>query len=66
MRKKKTAKETVAEIIAKVDEELLTPPVTTEAPKVEAPKTEEAKSTHYYRCNVELNNGKACNCSAFM
>jgi formate hydrogenlyase subunit 6/NADH:ubiquinone oxidoreductase subunit I len=60
MRKKKTAHETVAEVIAKVNEELLTPRVT-----IEAPKKEDTKN-HYYRCNIALDNGKACNCSAFM
>lgn len=61
MRKKKTAHETVAEVIAKVNEELLTPSVTME----EAPKNETTKE-HHYRCNVALDNGKPCNCIAFI
>jgi hypothetical protein len=32
---------------------------------VESAVKEEATSTHYYRCNVTLDNGKACNCFAF-
>lgn len=64
IRKKKTAKETVAEVIAKVDEELQISKVTVE---VVAPnKVEEQTDTHYYRCNVNLDNGKPCNCTAFL
>lgn len=60
--KKKSAKEIVTEVIAKVEEEV--------APKAEAPKTvvikEENSVLHYYRCNITLDNGKECNCPAFM
>ena len=51
--RKKTAKEVVTEVVAKVNEELA------------APKIEEPKADHYYRCNVTLANDKPCNCSAF-
>lgn len=62
MKKKKTAKEIVTEVIAKVDEELVTPSVS----NVAAPKKEEPTKTHYYLCNVSLNNHKPCNCVAFI
>jgi hypothetical protein len=61
MRKNKTAKETVAEVIAKVEQDL--------APKkapIEAAEKDEATKNHYYRCNVALDNGKPCNCIAFI
>jgi len=62
MRKKKTAKEIVTEVIAKVEQEVSIPEVTI------APITGvvEHEDTHYFRCNVTLNNGKACNCTAFI
>lgn len=56
--KKKTAKQVVDEVIEKVKEELAVP-----APKAEETK-DEAK--HYYLCNVTLENGKTCNCVAFI
>lgn len=57
MRKKKTAKEVVEEVVAKVNADLTA--------EVAAPKKEETNN-HYYLCNVTLSNGKSCNCSAFM
>jgi hypothetical protein len=56
MRKKKTAHETVAEVIAKVNEELS---------KEVVPNLEPNKN-HYYLCNVTLDNAKPCNCNAFI
>jgi len=61
MRSKKTAKQIVDEVVIKVNEEL---PAKVEAPK--AVSNEEDNVLHYYRCNITMNNGKSCNCSAFM
>lgn len=57
--KKKTAKQVVTEVIAKVEEKLATPSVS----NVSTPKEDK---THYYLCNVTLENAKACNCVAFI
>lgn len=59
MKKKKSAKEVVTEVIAKVEEALATETVT----EVVAPKEDK---THYYLCNVTLDNNKPCNCNAFI
>lgn len=59
MRKKKSAKEVVTEVIAKVEEELATPTVV----EVVAPVEDK---THYYLCNITLGNNKPCNCNAFI
>lgn len=59
MKKKKSAKEVVTEVIAKVEEELATDSVS----NVAAPKEDK---THYYLCNVTLGNSKPCNCNAFI
>ena len=58
MRSKKTAKQTVDEVVTKVKEEL--------PAKAEAPKTVEPETTHYYLCNVTLGRAQACNCVAFI
>lgn len=46
---RKTAKQIVDEVVAKVKE-------------AEAPKIEEPKKEHYYRCMTIVAPGSACNC----
>jgi hypothetical protein len=58
MKSKKTAKQIVDEVVTKVNAEL--------PAKAEAPKTVEPDKTHYYLCNVTLDNNKPCNCAAFI
>lgn len=56
MKSKKTAKQIVDEVVAKVNEEVVNSPVVEEKPKKE----------HYYLCNISLGNFKPCNCAAFI
>ena len=60
--RRKSAKQIVDEVVEKVNEELAAP---TPAPQ-EIVIKEEDTVLHYYRCNITLDNGKECNCPAFM
>ena len=60
--RRKSAKQIVDEVVEKVNEELAAP---TPAPQEIVIKKEDTV-LHYYRCNITLDNGKECNCPAFM
>lgn len=57
---RKSAKQIVNEVVAKVNEELPTKKV---EPKVEEAKAPEAE--HYFRCMTVIAPGSKCNCYAF-
>lgn len=57
---RKSAKQIVNEVVAKVNEELPTKKV---EPKVEEAKAPEKE--HYFRCMTIIAPGSACNCYAF-
>lgn len=54
MRRKKKEQPIVDEVTITVNEP---------APKID---NEEDSILHYYRCNITMNNGQGCNCTAFM
>jgi hypothetical protein len=57
---RKSAKQIVNEVVAKVNEELPTKKV---EPKVEEEKAPEQE--HYFRCMTVIAPGSKCNCYAF-